>query len=83
MKFVDDLYELYKNQLTGDEEDAVIIVSGIISELDSDHLVEIIRSMSHAELYEMLGTFMVDKLRNKLVQDGAGSSDFPISREIH
>jgi hypothetical protein len=71
MKFVDQLYELYKNRLSGDEEDAMIIVSSILTELDREHLMEIIREMSYAEMYEMLGTYLVNKLHAKLIKEGA------------
>ncbi|GAX91238.1 DUF6154 family protein [Effusibacillus lacus] len=72
MKFVDQLYELYKNQLTGDEEDVVIIVSGILSELNRDEMLSLINDMEQEEIYQMLGSYMVDKLRVKLIEKGAG-----------
>lgn len=72
MKFVDQLYELYKNQLTGDEEDVIIVVSGILSELSRDELVALVKDMEREEIYQMLGTYMVEKLRVKLVEKGAG-----------
>ncbi|WP_430383830.1 DUF6154 family protein, partial [Acinetobacter baumannii] len=43
MKFVDELFELYKNHLTGDEEDALIIINGILHDFndrDIKHLVD-------------------------------------------
>ncbi|WP_018132625.1 DUF6154 family protein [Effusibacillus pohliae] len=84
MKFVDQLYELYKNQLTGDEEDVVIIVSGILSELNRDELLALVKDMTHDELYQMIGTYMVDKLRVKLIEKGAGLPDWPApSDRIH
>lgn len=75
MKFVDQLYELYKNKLTGDEEDVMIVVSGILSELTRDEMIALIKDMGKEEIYQMLGTYMVEKLRVKLVEKGAGVSD--------
>lgn len=75
MKFVDQLYELYKNQLTGDEEDVLIIVSGILSELNREEMLALMQDMGREEIYQMLGTYMVDKLRVKLVEKGAGVPD--------
>ncbi|WP_200756629.1 DUF6154 family protein [Effusibacillus dendaii] len=72
MKFVDQLYELYKNQLTGDEEDVLIIVSGILSDLNREEMVKLIEDMEQEEIFQMLGTYMVEKLRVKLVEKGAG-----------
>ncbi|MFC4767368.1 DUF6154 family protein [Effusibacillus consociatus] len=75
MNFIDQLYELYKNQLTGDEEDVLIIVSGILSELTREEMLALITDMTREEIYQMLGTYMVDKLRVKLVEKGAGLPD--------
>lgn len=84
MKFVDQLYELYKNQLTGDEEDALIVVSGILSELNQDELIALIHDMTYEEIYQMIGTYMVERLRVKLVEKGAGVPDEPVSSDrIH
>ncbi|KEO84663.1 DUF6154 family protein [Tumebacillus flagellatus] len=75
MKLVDEMYELYKDQLVGDEEDAVLIVSGILGELEREHMLEWIAGMSHLELYEMLGNYLVDKLKNKMIEEGLGKHD--------
>lgn len=75
MKFVDELYEYYKNHLSGDEEDALIIVSSILSELDREHMLEIIREMGYTEIFEMLGTYLVNKLNAKLIKEGAALPD--------
>lgn len=75
MKFVNDLYNHYREQLVGDEEDAVIIVSGILEELEKEHLLEIIRDMNRQEVYEMLGRYMVEQLRDKMSRDGVGKHD--------
>lgn len=75
MKFVDQLYELYKNQLSGDEEDAMIIVSSILSELDREHMLEIIQGMTYSETYEMLGTYLISKLNAKLIKEGVAVPD--------
>jgi hypothetical protein len=75
MKLVDDMYELYKDQLVGDEEDAIIIVSGVLEELEREHLLEWIQEMSRIELYEMLGNFLIDKLKTKMAEEGLGNHD--------
>lgn len=75
MKLVDQLYDLYKDQLVGDEEDALIIVSGILAELDREHFLEWIGEMSEHDLYEMLGNYLVYRLRQKMAQEGVGRDD--------
>jgi hypothetical protein len=72
MRFVDHLYALYKDQLTGDEDDAVIIVSGILQELSKEELLQLIDDLDREELFQMVGRYMVDQLRDKMIADGIG-----------
>ncbi|MBL0385960.1 hypothetical protein JJB07_04780 [Tumebacillus sp. ITR2] len=85
MNLVDQMYELYKDQLVGDEEDAIIIVSGILEDLEPEHMLEWIQGMSRMELFEMLGNYLVDKLKNKMAEEGIGkhNGDFPHDGVIH
>jgi hypothetical protein len=78
MKFIDQLYELYKNQLTGDEEDVLLVVSGILSELNRDELLALMNDMTYEEIYQMIGSYMVEKLRVKLIENGAGVPSEPL-----
>jgi hypothetical protein len=75
MRIVDNLYELYKDLLVGDEEDAEIIVSSILSEMEREHYLEWIGEMSEVDLYQMLGNFLVYKLRVKMAEEGLGHHD--------
>ncbi|MCF6092390.1 DUF6154 family protein [Microaerobacter geothermalis] len=74
MKFLDDLYQLYKNQLTGDEEDAVAIVVGILQEQDREHLLKIIHEMNEEEIFQMLSLYMLELMKIKLAKEGIGGS---------
>jgi hypothetical protein len=75
VKLVDQLYDLYKDQLVGDEEDALIIVAGILGELDREHYLDWISQMSEHDLFEMFGNYLVYKLRNKMAEEGLGKHD--------
>ncbi len=82
MKLVNQLYHHYKDQLVGDEEDAAIIVSGILESLAKDDLLAMIQELEREELYEMLGRYMVDQLREMMTQEGVGKHDgWPASEE--
>jgi len=85
MKFVDNMYNLYKDQLVGDEEDALIIVSGLLEELERSHLMELIDEMDDYEMFEMLGNYLVYKLRVKMAEEGIGHNNMEIETdgEIH
>ncbi|MDB5084575.1 MAG: hypothetical protein JWN30_1461 [Bacilli bacterium] len=81
MKFVEQMYLLYKDQLTGDDEDALVIVSSILSDLNKEHMLEIIQEMSNQEVYQMLGTYLVERLNQKLGQEGAGGPEYPVDSD--
>lgn len=75
MKLADELYQLYKDQLTGDEEDAMIIVSGILEDMQRADYLELIGQLSEEELFEMFGNYAVYKLRLKMLEEGLGHHD--------
>lgn len=72
MKFINDLYELYKDQLVGDEEDAVALVLYALRDHERDDLIKFVQQMSDDEVYQMLGNFLIDKLKDKMAEEGLG-----------
>ncbi|AWI13230.1 MULTISPECIES: DUF6154 family protein [Bacillaceae] len=69
MKFVDELYDFYKKKLTADDEDIEILVSSIMQELSKQDMLNILSELNQQELYQITGTYIAYKLREKLVQD--------------
>jgi hypothetical protein len=69
MKFINDLYELYKDQLVGDEEDAVALVLYALQDHEREDLVKFVHQMSDDEIYQMIGNFLIEKLRDKMAED--------------
>ncbi|WP_158737143.1 DUF6154 family protein [Alteribacillus sp. YIM 98480] len=74
MEFVDDLYDLYKNKLTGDEEDALIIIEGIIQTFSRKDVNQLIDNLSEKERYDMLALFLYEKFRQKMAEEGIGQT---------
>jgi hypothetical protein len=72
MKFIDDLYEMYKQQLMGDEEDAIALVLHALQDHTKEDLVSFIDKMDEEEIYQMLGSFLIDQLKNKMSEEGLG-----------
>ncbi|MBA4603764.1 DUF6154 family protein [Thermoactinomyces mirandus] len=70
MSFVDEVYDLYRDQLTDDEEDAVTIVLSILEEQSREHMMALIEQMDDDEIMQMLGVYLVEMLKVKMVQDG-------------
>jgi len=70
MSFVDEVYSLYRDQLSDDEEDAVAIVLSILEDQSRENVMELINQMSDEELLQMLGVYLVEMIKLKMVQDG-------------
>lgn len=74
MDWIDKLYELYKNELTGNEEDAFIIIEGILEDLSDDDIQQLITDLSARDRYEMMALFLYEQLRLKIAEEGIGTT---------
>lgn len=83
MRFIDEIYDYYKNLLTGDEEDAVVIIVGLLEELERPDLMKLVEQMSDEELYHMVAVHFVDLLRQRMIEDGVGNSAEPDDQLLH
>ncbi len=66
MKLVDDLFNRYRYHLSGDEEDANIITFAVLEQMDREDLLELIEEMDEQELYDMVGLYMLETLKQKM-----------------
>lgn len=69
MRFVDELYELYRGHFNGDEEDIVAIVVGILEEQSHSDMVKIIQGMDNEELFHMLATYLIEVMKRKVAME--------------
>lgn len=74
MKLVDDLYELYRDKLTGDEEDVDILAFSILEDFTHDDLVDLARQMNEEELKGLMAYYIIEKLKVKMIKEGLGRS---------
>jgi hypothetical protein len=72
LKFIDQLYQLYKDKLTGDEEDVYIIVEGVFSDFQRKDYINLLTELSNEQLEEMVAYYMVELLRRKIADEGLG-----------
>lgn len=79
MSFVDEIYELYRDQLRDDEDDAITIVLNLLEEQSRENMNQLIQNMSDDEVNQMMGIYLVEMLKMKMVQDGKISPYKPIS----
>lgn len=70
MRFVDDIYSLYRDQLGDDEENAVAIVLSILEDHTRDDVLKLIKEMDEDEIMQMVGMYLVEMLKVKMIQEG-------------
>ncbi|MBB5174296.1 DUF6154 family protein [Texcoconibacillus texcoconensis] len=74
MEFVDHLYDLYKDKLTGDEEDALIIIEGVVADFSNQDIEKIFRDLSEEDRFNMVSLFLYEKFRQKVAKEGIGQT---------
>ncbi len=73
---------MYSHILTGDEEDADIIVFSVLESLNRKDILKLIEEMSEQELFSMVGVYMIEKFKSKMAQDGIGQTQMLSEDEI-
>lgn len=72
MKLVDELYALYRDKLTGDEEDIDMLAFAFLEEMNREDLLQIIQDMDDQELYSLMGLYLIESLKVKFAQEEYG-----------
>lgn len=70
MRFIDDIYSLYREQLGEDEENAVSVVLSILEDQSRENMLSLIEEMEDEEVIQMVGVYLVEMLKMKMAQDG-------------
>lgn len=74
MKLVDELYDLYRNKLTGDEEDIDMLTFAFLEEMSPEDLLGIIHDMDEQELNDLVGLYLIESLKSKFAQEEYGQA---------
>lgn len=74
MSFVDEIYEMYKNNLTGEEEDAVALVLNLLEDHDRKDLLKMIHKMDESEIIQMVAMYLIETLKLKMAQEGVSTN---------
>ena len=77
MKLVDELFDLYRNKLTGDEEDIDMLTFAFLEEMSREDLLGIIHDMEEQELYDLVGLYLIESLKAKFAQEEYWSASCP------
>jgi len=76
MRFLNELYEMYRSHLTGEEEDAVAIVLHILQDHSKEDLLKMIQEMDEEEVIQMFAMYLIESLKFKMAQEGVGHQGF-------
>ncbi len=72
MKLVDELFEMYRNKLSGDDEDIDMLAFAVLEEMNRDDLIQLINDLSTQELYSLIGVYLIETLKEKFAQEEYG-----------
>lgn len=72
MKLVDELFEMYRNKLTGDDEDIDMLAFAVLEEMNREDLIQLINDLSTQELYNLIGVYLIETLKEKFAQEEYG-----------
>lgn len=85
MKLVDELYELYRDKLTGDEEDIDMLAFAFLEEMTREDILQLISEMDVQELHTLMGLYLIESLKGKFAKEDYGQQRSPIlnHRNLH
>ncbi|MET3292619.1 DUF6154 family protein [Brevibacillus fluminis] len=69
MRFVDQLYEMYRGHFNGAEEDIIAIVVGTLQEQSADDLYQLIDEMEEEEVFHMVANYFIEVLKRKVAME--------------
>ena len=72
MKLVDELFEMYRDKLTGDEEDIDMLAFAFLEEMTREDLLRLIQDMDEQELYTLMGLYLIESLKGKFAKEDYG-----------
>lgn len=70
MSFADEVYSMYRDQLQDNEDNAISVVLKLLEEHSHEDLLRLLKSLSPDELSQMIGLYLVEMLKVKMIQDG-------------
>ncbi|MDQ0272273.1 DUF6154 family protein [Cytobacillus purgationiresistens] len=78
MKIIDELYDYYRNKLTGDEEDIDMLAFAFLEEMSREDLLELINELDNQELNNLMGIYLIETLKGKFA-----SAEFTQGQNYH
>lgn len=69
MRFIDQLYEMYRGHFNGAEEDIIAVVVGTLQELSIEDLYRLIEGMEEEEVFHMVAGYFIEVLKRKVAME--------------
>ncbi|MFJ8245894.1 DUF6154 family protein [Peribacillus asahii] len=69
MKLIEELYNMYRTKLTGDEEDIDMLTFAVLEQLDRKEILELLHDMDEQELTNLMGLYIIESLKGKFAQN--------------
>ena len=85
MKLIEELYNMYRDKMTGDEEDIDMLTFAVLEQLDRKEIFELLQEMDDQELTNLMGLYIIETLKGKFAQNSLSDkkpTHFP-PRNIH
>lgn len=79
MKLVDELFAMYRDKLTGDEEDLDMITFAVLEHYNRNELMGIVKDMDEFELQYFIRLYLLEALKGKFAQSD-GNGKYPHSQ---
>ena len=82
MRLVDELFAMYRDKLSGDEEDLDVITFTVLEHYNCEELMGIIKDMDEFELQYFVRMYLLETLKGKFAQY-EGKSPYHSSSHLH
>lgn len=63
MKLIEELYNMYRDKMTGDEEDIDMLTFAVLEQLDRKEIFELLQEMDDQELTNLMGLYIIETLK--------------------
>lgn len=86
MKFVDDLFKLYKEHLTTTDEAAIEIVLTLFADHEREDLMRFISDLNDDEVFQMVSLYVIEMVKRKMSKEGLERLDegeYPLDPNLH
>lgn len=68
MRLVDELFAMYRNKITDNEEDLDMITFAVLEHYDRQELMGIVKDMNDHELQYFIRLYLLETLKGKFAQ---------------